>query len=221
MDFDFSDFNPFAVTDEHDLETSAQLATPVKYGRRQARNEFRNGMKREALNDLIPTLPPPDTTLFLVGNGAGAEVRHGINTSSFDFGSFVPHVIAQLGNVGCVAYISTWTMSRIHVKSFLSCLADGRLSALTVMTDSYFKRRESAIANELISGLLSAGQRFVAFKNHAKLICIAAPDGRTCVITGSANLSAQPRAESYVLTTAPDVYAFYVREFFEAMLNRA
>ncbi len=223
-DFSFLDADPFSTpTEGLELETTRQLSTP-KLRRRGniARRELVNGLKKQALNELIPTLPPPDTDLYVIGNGAGAEVRHGINPLAFDFGSFLPHVVRILGDRQCVAYVSTWTMNRQHTKTMLEMLADGRLAQLTVFTDPYFKRRESAIANELITGLLNAGQRYLAFKNHCKIIAIAAPDGgRTCVITGSANLSAQPRCEQYVLTTSPDVYQFMRDEFFEAMLTNA
>lgn len=219
-DFPFDDSDPFSAPVDTELETARQLAKPlVKRRGNVARREFVNGLKREALNELIPVLPPPDTDLWVIGNGAGAEIRHGINPLAFDFGSFLPHVVRMLGDKQCTAYISTWTMNRQHTKTMLEMLADGRLSQLTVFTDAYFKRRESAIANELISGLLDAGQRFLALKNHAKIIAIAAPDGRTCVITGSANLSSQPRTESYVLTTAPEIYQHMKSEFFEALLT--
>ena len=107
------------------------------------------------------------------------------------------------------------------MKSILERFDDGAIAQLTVFTDPYFKRREAAIANELITGLLSRGQRYLAFKNHCKIITIHNPAGNCCTITGSANLSAQPRYKQYVLTTAPDVHQFFVTEFFEAMLNNA
>lgn len=201
-----------------ELETPRGLSKPQLHYRKQARRQFISGLKREALNELIPELPPPDTDLYVIGNGAGAEVRHGINPLAFDFGSFLPVCVGYLGT-GCTAYISTWTMNRGHCKTMLEMLDDSRLSALTVITDQYFKRREAAIAAELINGLIDRGQRYLAFKNHVKCIAISAPDGRTCTITGSANLSAQPRCEQYVLTTAPEVYAFFRDAFFEAMLT--
>ncbi len=216
LDDDFS-----WIDNPRDLETTAQLERPVTHARRVARREFVNGLKREALNVLIPELPPPDVDLYVVSNGAGAEIRHGINPLAFDFGTFIPHVVRMLGDKGCTAYVSTWTLNRQHAKTMLSMLDDRRLATLTVCTDPYFKRRESAVANELMSGLIMRGQRYLCWKNHVKATCIAAPDGRTCVITGSANLSAQPRCEQYVLTTAPDVYQFFVSEFFEAMIANA
>lgn len=206
---------------DDDLETDKQLQKPIKHERKEAKRQFVNGLKKQALNDLIPTLPPPDTDIYVIGNGAGAEVRHGINPQAFDFGSFIPHIVAMLGDRDCTVYVSTWTMNRNHSHALLEMCDNGQIKELTVCTDPYFKRREAAVCNELVNGLVDRGQRFLCWKNHVKAICIQSPDGRTCTITGSANLSSQPRCEQYVLTTAPDVYQFYVSEFFEAMIDNA
>ena len=224
MDFDFSGglFDDPTSADGIELETARQLKRPLTHARRAAKREFISGLKREALNQLIPTLPPPDTDLYVVGNGAGAEIRHGINPLAFDFGSFIPHIVEQLGGANCTAYISTWTANANHVKTLIDMLDDGRLTALTMATDPYFKTREAAVCNQLITGILrhTPRARFLAWKNHCKIICIANADQtRFCTVTGSANLSAQPRTEQYVLTTAPDVYRFYVSEFFEVMFT--
>lgn len=221
-DFDFVEFDPFSVPDDAEVETNRQLKEPLRHERRAQKRSFISGLKREALTDLIPTLPPPDTDLFVIGNGAGAETKHGINPSAFDFGSYIPHVVRQLGDKDCTAWVSTWTLNRTHAQSMLQMLKDGRLERLTVFTDPYFQRRTASIANELITGLLASGKGvYLAFKNHVKCIAIQSPDGRTCVITGSANLSAQPRAEQYHLSTSPDVYDFFVNSFFKEMIKRA
>jgi hypothetical protein len=220
-DFDFLSDLPMPFGDD-ELETARQLDRPKIRRHRVNRRELRNGLKKEALNELIPTLPPPDTDLYIIGNGAGAEVRHGINPLAFDFGTFIPHLTSMLGDRQCTAYISTWTMNDNHVQTMIEMLADGRLKALAVMVDPYFSRRTPAIYARLITGLQEHGGRFKAFKNHCKIIAIAdADERRTCVIMGSANLSAQPRCENYTLTTAPDVYQWVRDEFFEAMLTNA
>lgn len=210
---------PTFDSSETELETPRQLANPLVHPHVVNKRQFVNGLKKEALNKLIPVLPPPDTDLYIVGNGAGAEMKHGVNPLAFDFGTFIPHIVERLGNQGCTAYISSWTMNRTHVKSLLELFDASALTHITVFTDPYFKRREAAIANELIVGLLNRGQRFLAFKNHIKCIAICNPAGDCCTITGSANLSSQPRCEQYNLTTAPDVHAFYREQFFEAMLT--
>jgi hypothetical protein len=206
---------------DNDLETSNQIVRPAIHERKEAKRQFVSGLKKQALNDLIPELPPPSTDLYIIGNGAGAEIKHGINPLAFDFGTFIPHIVQMLGNKNCVAYVSSWTMNRTHVKALFELYDEKALSQITVCTDPYFKRREAAIANELIIGLTERKQRFLAFKNHVKCIAISNPDGECCTITGSANLSAQPRCEQYVLSTAPDVYAFFRDTFFEAMFANA
>lgn len=222
MDFDFLADMPLPFSDEGgELETARQLTRPLLHARRAAKREFVNGLKREALNQLIPALPPPDTDLYIIGNGAGAEIKHGINPLAFDFGSFIPHVVRMLGDNQCTAYVSSWTMNENHVKSMIEMLADGRLAALAVMVDPYFSRRTPAIYARLITGLGQHGGRFKAFKNHVKCIALSNPAGACCTIMGSANLSAQPRTENYTLTTAPDVYRWIVEEFFEEMLTDA
>lgn len=218
--FDDMDWmSDFLSGETSDLETTEQLARPKVHLHKAEKRRFINGLKQEALTELLPTLPDTDTDVYVIGNGSGAEIKHGINAQAFDFGTFIPHVVNLMGNRECIVYVSTWTMNRNHGLTFLEMVDDKRIAQMTLITDSYWKRRESAVANEVISGLMARGQRYLAFKNHVKSIAIQAPDGTTCVITGSANLSAQPRCEQYVVTTAPDVYRFFVDEFFEAMFD--
>ena len=223
------DFDPFAdldalLDDSTETETARQLDRPKSHAHRAQKRQFVNGLKKQALTDLIPELPPPDTDLYVIGNGAGSEkkwLEGGTDNRAFDFGTFIPFLVEQLGNTACIAYISTWTMNRNHALSMIELLDGGQLDRLTVFTDPYFQRRESSVAAELITGIQRhpGRARYLAFKNHIKAMCIAAPGERQVVtVTGSANLSAQPRCEQYVLTTAPDVYRFFVTEFFEAML---
>ncbi len=210
---------------DDEIETERTLPRPIVHARRAAKRQLINGLKKQALNKLIPSLPPEDTDLYIVSNGSGAEKRwlaDGIDYEVFDFGTFIPHLVDLLGGHDCIGWVSTWTMNRNHALTLAEMLTDWRFARLTVFTDPYFQRRTPAVAAVLIDGLhrFPGRGRYFAFKNHVKLICIAnADESRTAVISGSANLSAQPRCEQYVLTTARDVYEFYKREFFEAMLN--
>ncbi len=220
---DFDDPLSLSYGDDRDLETVETLKQAARYERKMARRQFVNGLKKQALNELIPTLPPPDTDLYVIGNGAGAEKKWtpgGIDAQCFDFGTFIPHLVELLGGKGCKAYISTWVMNRNHALTLIELLNSGAIHKLTVLTDPYFKRRESAVCSELIIGMQRHEERtrFLAFKNHVKAICITnADETQFATVTGSANLSAQPRCEQYVLTTDPGVYRFFRDEFFEAM----
>jgi len=229
----FDDADMFAWLDDQptpDVEprdpyvTSAQLETPIVFSKRAAKREFIAGLRKEALTALIPALPPPDVDLWIVSNGAGAETRHGINADVFDFGSFLPVLVGYLGNTNIHAYISTWTCARTHTKTILDMLADGRLKTLFFASDPYFAKREATIFSEFAIGCEKYGDRarILCWKNHCKIFALANEDeSRTCVISGSANATSQPRSEQYVLTAAPEVYRFYRDEFFEAMAANA
>ncbi len=139
---------------------------------------------------------------------------------AFEFGHFIPVLVDMLGGNGCTAYVSTWTANRQHVLNMLQMLDTGALKTLAVMTDPYFKQREAAVCNTLITGLLSRGQRFICFKNHVKAVALESADGlRTCCVLGSANLSSQPRSENFTVSTDRGLYDFLRNEFFEVMLN--
>ena len=214
------DMFDIGVDDDGQLTTARQLDAPKIYIKKTAERRMVNGLKKQALNRLIPQLPPPDTDMYIIGNGAGAEVKHGINPEAFDFGTFLSFIIDILGH-GCIAHISTWTMNRNHALNMIEMLDDGRLSQLSVLTDPYFQTREPSVAAILIEGILKHGDnsRYLAFKNHCKIIAVSDEKGENyCTITGSANLSAQPRCEQYVLTTSPEVYHFFINQFFKAMM---
>lgn len=136
---------------EADLQTTDQLPTPRLSAHTVAKRVFINGLKKQALNQLVPELPPIDTDLYIIGNGAGAEIRNGINQLAFDFGTFIPHIVQMLGHKDCTAYVSSWTMNRYHVKALLELYDTKALSKITVVSDPYFKTREAAICNELIT----------------------------------------------------------------------
>lgn len=72
---DFSWLDDDTTYDETDLQTAQQLARPKVSAHTVAKRTFINGLKKEALNQLIPSLPPPDTDLYIIGNGAGAEYQ--------------------------------------------------------------------------------------------------------------------------------------------------
>lgn len=206
--------------DKTSLTTSRQLSEPKVYTKKEAKRIMINGLKKQALNELIPELPPPDMDMYIISNGDGAEIKHGINPKAFDFGTFLSVIVDMLG-AGCIAYISTWTLNRNHALNMIEMLDSGALQRLTILTDPYFQSREPAVAALLIEDIQRHGEpnRYLAFKNHCKIIALSDAKGENfCTITGSANLSSQPRCEQYVLTTSPDVYHFFIHDFFESMI---
>lgn len=211
--------NDLSWIDAPDFITTDNLPAPVRYDRRHEKAVYVNGLKKQALSDLLKELPPPDTDIYILSNGSGGTYRTGDeNPKAFEFGHFIPVLCEMLGNKAITAYVSTWTMNRWHALNMLQMVDNGILSSLSVMTDPYFLQRESVVANTLVEGLMKRQQRFKAFKNHVKAVCLSGEKGIVSVLA-SANLSAQPRAENFTLSTDPGLHTFLVTEFFEVMLN--
>lgn len=211
--------NDLSWLDAPDFITTDTLPAPIRFDRKRAKAEFINGLKKQALSDLLKELPPPDTDVYILSNGSGGTYRIGEdNPKAFEFGHFIPVLCEMLGNKHITAYVSTWTMNRWHALNMLQMLDDGILQSLAVMTDPYFLQRESVVANTLVEGLMKRQQRFKAFKNHVKAVCLSSAS-RTVSVLASANLSAQPRAENFTLSTDPALYRFLVNDFFEVMLH--
>lgn len=211
--------NDLSWIDQQDFVTTQNLPKPVRYDRKREKAIYINGLRKQALSDLLQELPPQDTDIYILSNGSGGTYRIGdVNPKAFEFGHFIPVLCEMLGNKGIVGYVSTWTMNRWHALNLLQMLDEGVLSSLAVMTDPYFLQRESVVANTLVEGLMKRKQRFRAFKNHVKAVCLS--NGEQVVsVLASANLSAQPRAENFTLSTASGLYAFLVNDFFEVMLR--
>lgn len=206
------------VFDDTPLNSDKSLNAPTKLELKRREREYIIDLQKKSLTELIPTLPPPDNDIYLITNGSGGTFKGTqANAIAFEFGHFVPQLQTMLGVSEC--YISTWTMNRYHAQSLLDMVADKRLSKLTVFTDPYFTTRESAVANMLMEGMITHGQRFLTFKNHCKILAMHGENGY-CTVLSSANLSAQPRTENYVLNTDPKCYEWVVEGFFNAMLER-
>lgn len=164
----------------------------------------KNEVKLEHLQDLLPTLPERGWTYHVVSRG------------NFDFWTYVPHLIKLAGRFD-EFYCSTWTMNRDVATEMLQLYDNGKLGKINLLTGTYFKRRETAVYALILEGLLKRGQRYMAFRNHTKIMLLGNEKNRI-VVEGSANLTANPRAENFMITHHPDVYDFH-RAWMEDMFN--
>lgn len=210
------------LEDDQPIEIDAVLTHPVSMARRVEKRRTLIAEKEQNLAKLITSLPPPDTDLFIIGTADGRE--HGrtghITHGSFDFGSFVgvclDMLLTETRAASAVLYVSTWVLNRDTVQMFRDNLDAGRLSALHFLGDKFLKRRHTAAIYAQLVELVQSHppSRIRLTPNHVKALCLSVP-GRCVTITGSANLSAVARTEQYNLSTAPDVHAFYIQQFFE------
>lgn len=216
MDFDFSDTFDFDA-DDTETHVTDVLKSPVQM-RKEAKRAFISASKIQALKDVVTELPPPGVDLWIISNGDGTP-QPGFEAASFEYGHFVPVLAAMMGR-GVTAYMSTWSLNRDHALALFDLLDTGILASLSFVTDKTLRNRKHAISAELFDGLKARKQRYLTYPNHAKILALKSADGkRTCVVFGSANLSQQPRAENYVLTTDPAAYEWVVRDFFEVLFD--
>jgi len=191
--------------DVEEAETPTELGRPRVIRRRPARRSIA-ALQEEELAGFYTALPAPGESLHVVSNG------------KFDYWRFVPVTLALLGRPADELYGSTWTMSRQNVRELLALLDAGQIRSASILTGTYFLRRESAVAATLQEGLRARGQRYRAFANHTKVVLLGAPPD-WIVLEGSANWTANPRLEQNLITNDEGLYRFH-REWMEHFLPR-
>lgn len=185
-----------AIESDFALETSAQV-TARKTITRPRHRKCLSAIKAEELASFFETLPAPGETIHMVSNGR------------FDYWLLAPRTQELIGHP-CTFYGSTWTMNRANVLQLLQLFDTGRFDQIAILTGTYFKKRESAVANTLIEGITSRRQRFLAFQNHAKVMLLGCAKSDTWIsIEGSANFTANPRLEQNTVTNDRDLYRFH------------
>jgi hypothetical protein len=174
--------------------------------RRQYKIKMKSALKRESLSDIFQELPDNGESLHLISNG------------HFDYFTFVPLILDMLPQKYCVHfYGSTWTMSRQNVLDLFDYFDNAKVGQISIFTGLYFKRRESAVYATLLEGIQSRKQRYIAFKNHAKIMLFNHQD-TYLTVEGSANFTANPRLEQTTITNDKALWQFHV-DWMEEILN--
>ena len=203
--FDF--LNPAGIQEaanEHPIETDAMPESALLI-RKAVRRRQIQATKRKRMADIINRIPEPGETFHVVSNG------------TFDHFSFVPRISELMGTVDAF-YGSTWTMNRENALGLLDLYDKGRLKAVAILTGLYFKRRETAIYATVLEGLQERGQRYTAFKNHAKVSLFAGFEADTYItVEGSANYTANPRLENFTVTNDRPLFEMH-QTWMEEML---
>ena len=175
--------------------------------RRQAKERYVRGLKKETLEHLVPEPVAPGECLHVVSNG------------KFDYFLFIPLILQWIGRADAL-YGSTWTMNRGNVQDLLQLFDDGKIGQLFLASGNYFLKRESAVAATILQGLRERGQRFACWENHAKVILLNnAAVGAWYVVEGSANWTANPRTEQNIVLNDRAVWEFH-RDWLEEMFAR-
>jgi len=181
--------------DADEAETTAGLGRSRILGRRGPRRNLA-ALQEEELADVLTALPAQGESLHLVSNGR------------WDYWRLVPVALDLLGRPADELYGSTWTMSRQNVRELFALLDAGRIRSASILTGTYFLRRESAVAATLQEGLRARGLRYRAFANHTKVVLLAAPPD-FLVFEGSGNWTGNRRAEQLTITNDETLHGFH------------
>ena len=116
-------------------------------------------------------------------------------------------------------YVSTWTTNRTNTKNMFELWDAGKIGVADWCVGLYFKRREANVYSMLLEGLVKRGGRLKAFETHAKVLLLNNKKRRAWYcIEGSANMTANPRLENYVIVNDKSLWEFH-KTWFEEMLE--
>jgi hypothetical protein len=200
-DFNFLDdipTDPNEQLERTDMPTARQLRITAK----QSMRRIQRGEKAtEALHGQIPK--------------PGTET-HYVSDAKYDFFNIMMEAVRIMGGAD-EFYGSTWTMNRVNVLEMIEMLDTGRIKKISILTGTYFKQRETSVYAQLLTALKRRGMRYVAFINHTKIALIKNGENYL-VFEGSANFTANPRLENFIIANHRKLYEFH-QGWMEEMLN--
>ncbi len=183
--------------EQTELESSVIIPAQV-YKQMNKKLKLLDKMKQENLKQILPKLPEKGISYHIISNG------------KFDFFSFIPAITEMLNNNVDEYYGSTWTMNRSNVVTILDLFDQKIVKKINILTGLYFKRRESAVYSLLLNGLIERKQKYKSLKNHSKISLLANKETDDYItIEGSANYTANPRIEQYVINNDKGLYDFH------------
>jgi len=172
----------------------------------QTNIRFQTKLKKESLNEVLFELPLPNESLHIISNG------------SFDYFNIIPRILELSNGVSKEFYFSTWTMSHQNVISILDLFDNGLIGSIHALTGDYMRTRESAVYHILELGIKERKQFIFANKNHAKVTLLNIEDNYY-TIEGSANFTANPRIEQFIITNHQDLFYFH-KNWMDTLLKK-
>lgn len=141
------------------------------------------------------------------------ETIHVLTRSSWSTPHLIDHLIRQIGPAE--VYVSTWSVKEQAVRTLLRLLDSGAITRLHGLFDERI-RVQCPQAHQLIESQLTDIR---LTKIHAKLTVLI-NNAWAVGISASANLTRNPRIESYVISSHRAIAEFY-RDTIVAELNEA
>lgn len=133
-----------------------------------------------------------DETIFIPTRGTWGTVH------------LIAYLIDQIGPVECT--LTSWSVKEQAVRILLQLMDEGKITKLQCLFDSRITA-QCPQAHQLIVANISD---IKLMKIHAKCVVLKNADWEVTIST-SANLTRNPRVESYVVTTHKEVAAFFTK----------
>lgn len=192
-DFDwlFNEENELAYTNE---ETDTRFMPDMRSIRMRTRRKAKFLETSESLSEFL-LFPEIGETLHLMANG------------SFDFFTIASVIIQRMESVDNL-YASTWTTSQTSIQDLADYFDSGLIRAIHILSDVSFKGRKPAQYAMLLHMLHQRGQRFVASRNHSKVVLLN-HQNHYITIECSASFTSTPRLEQHVITNDKSLWEFH------------
>jgi hypothetical protein len=147
----------------------------------------RTAMLAEA-RDVLAVLPGP------------GEALHALMTGRYDLLALIMVLLEKWGRCETLR-IATLSYNGRNVAELLNQLDAGTIGRLTVLCSLFFRAHNPSQWTQLRDGLVErdSDHRLAAARSHAKVVCLAFPDGRHLVLEGSANLRTNSNQEQFCL----------------------
>lgn len=160
-----------------------------------------NAMRQENADAFLQDLPKTNEQFHILSNG------------KFDYWQLVATCLKLCNCTIEHLFLSTWTINLPISREIISLLESRKIKNCTIWLNDYLKSREPHVWSFLTEHLRARKQKIFSTKNHAKIAAWKCSDGRCFVLSGSANLTANPRIEQNFIAQSCELYNFYVSEY--------
>jgi hypothetical protein len=176
----------------------------LKLQDRKRRYLEKKNQKIKAMHELIDRLPVQGEDFHIIGGG---------NIDAFHI---IPCTLRYAAEISRM-YIATWSMTRDNMKDLLKLFDAGKIGELNIVISIFFQGRYKGDCAFLKAEMKRRNQKIVICKNHAKVILMDTKSG-CYVFQGSANFTANPRAEQMVFSNSGELFHFH-KQWMDSLLG--
>jgi hypothetical protein len=135
----------------------------------------------------LAVLPGPGQTL------------HALMTGRYDLMHLIAALVTHLGGAEALR-IATLSYNGRNLAEMVALLDSGAVQSLTLLCSAFFRDHNHELWEGTLADFRGRGQRAAAARSHAKVVTLAAADGRRLSLEGSANLRTNSNREQLCLT---------------------